>query len=120
MLEHGNPCSSVNVADEMKVMTVTFAVKTTIGGRMTLTTTVTKSILIEHQGIQTVSTCQVVTGRFTLSLSEDARDASSAQCVALRDAGCSEMDRLAACTSSFQAGPKDVICSVPVTCFQTA
>lgn len=48
VLEHGNP-SSVNVADEMKLMTVTFALKTTIGGRMTLTMTVTKSILIEHQ-----------------------------------------------------------------------
>lgn len=41
--------ASVNVADEMKLMTVTFALKTTIGGRMTLTMTVTKSILIEHQ-----------------------------------------------------------------------
>lgn len=41
--------ASVNVADEMKLMTVTFALKTTIGGRMTLIMTVTKSILIEHQ-----------------------------------------------------------------------
>lgn len=41
--------ASVYVADEMNPMTVTFASKTTVGGRMTLTMTVTKSILTEHQ-----------------------------------------------------------------------
>lgn len=49
VLEHETFASSVNLADEMKLMTVTFTLKTTVGGRMTLTMTVTKSILIEHQ-----------------------------------------------------------------------
>lgn len=45
----GTIAASVNVVDEMNLTTATFAWMTTTGGRTTLTMTVTKSILTEHQ-----------------------------------------------------------------------